>query len=245
MVLSSQIRILCGQLQMPWESLLYALEGCALYGYPDNSRLLQSHGLENIIQMERCRCLGANLSLDIVLETMRNLSAFEPNDKVYASSFISVLGNRFVELDYDKPAPRSYIDAAITLNHESWLLDYPFVSLSMVDDRTDTGASSDELRSWVPNWESPLLTYRLNTRSSALSASKNLANVRSDYQSSRDELHFEGVVCDQLLRLASSMPPRRLCDKYSVSGVNSIVFLDWFDWVNENRAVLGNPSRDV
>lgn len=187
------------------------------------------------VEKLRRRCLEGkphSLGLDGLLDLTRNLQATRATDKINAARSIlaSVMPGMasVLEVDYSEPDERVYLRAAEVLNNIKFV---PlFSSLAMAEDLESRRLNErPEFGSWIPEWLNQGHIYRLNCIDSSFFASKGREMGDLKFSGGK-EFCFKGCKVDRVDQVANYLPPRRLCDKYNVSGANSFFFSEWFEW---------------
>jgi hypothetical protein len=251
----------CGPLETSWADLCYGLEAYVFSGLPIH---LYNTGTQVILDwnnLRKHRLSGRLVTPSRVLETLRDLTATDRRDKIFATlSTIEATVPRptsggiergdpsqdfglnsflkWIIPDYTKAFHDICFDTAMALNSSN-IIETSFCSLSMVEDvasqrRVKSGTLQVDkapLPSWVPDWEFSRRIYRLNCTESRFMAYKG----RSAYSVALENntLRFAGCVVDAIDEVASYLPPRRWYDKYNTSGANSIIFLEWMERAQE------------
>jgi hypothetical protein len=193
--------------------------------------------------------IDESVTPDDILETLRDLKATDPRDKVYATlGLIDSLGPKrspndpspqWIQHDYNRSCEEVYIDTAIALNFSTAFISPHFSSLSMVEDSVQS-----TLPTWVPDWRIPHHIYRLNTMQSTFLASKGRSSELLHYD--EGSMTLTGCVVDTIGAIGDCLPPRHSYDKYNTS-IASNPFLDWFSFAaiadTSSRIRIGNQEK--
>jgi hypothetical protein len=200
---------------------------------------------------KQCLAIDGSVTPDNILETLRNLKATDPRDKVYANlGLIDSLGPKrspndpspqWIQHDYNRSCEEVYIDTAIALNSSTAFISPHFSSLSMVGDLVRS-----TLPSWVPDWRVPHHIYRLNTMQSTFLASKGRSSDVPYYYQGR--MTLTGCIVDTIDTIDADLPPRLPYQKYNTGSVSKHDFLNWFSRAasedRSSRIEIGNQEKD-
>ncbi|KAI0403773.1 heterokaryon incompatibility protein-domain-containing protein [Xylaria palmicola] len=222
-----------GSFDIVFNDFYWALEGYAILGSPNS---LYSNGIVKILNAASLRqsCRNGNVPrLVQVLDTIRGLSMARAGEELHLAQVImkSVRDSRLSQWDLT-----GYATAALELNRDVAV--YP-VSLSRAGQSLSSGAS------WIPNWSSSSSIHFLNNIGSTFDASG--SSQRLPYIPSGDSqlLILHGATVDRIRATSHYLPCRRLEDRYKVASINSIVFLEWFDWAAAELQAAGEEAKTL
>ena len=181
------------------------------------------------------------------------LQATRPRDRILCATLFPIASSETYSRLHDDSISRvaAYIMAAQLLNNTD--PSTPFVSMSLAGNTARPGVQRGEaerLPTWVPDWSDPqeLDICQLNEPASAFSAwSGHVAitgwNPLSDH--SHLQLQFRAVMIDTVQQISSYQPPRRPADRFSVAAMNSLLFSEWWDWLQRKTPdrYKGNEER--
>lgn len=240
LVCSRHLVLQCEYDEYLWDDFCAALEVCIFYpvhGYP------ASIGLFNVVVANYLRqrlhsSTNESLSFEemvIAMQYCKHL-ATDPRDQVF--TLYSVLGGeawakkaakRVPHIDYSLPVQTVYVEAAKALGP---------LSLSLVEAPEAPSSAFQDTRtpSWVPNWGVPRSVFLLNHPKSHFSASARIMDEIPSTKGRDDFPRFswEGIQVDTIKDVSEYLPPRRHRDHFNVSGMNTLIYDQWFEFARDH-----------
>ncbi|UPX15746.1 uncharacterized protein EKO05_0006185 [Ascochyta rabiei] len=238
-ICSRNLLIFDGEEGIPWGHFAGALLTWLLFNTTSSS----TPSVPFVISSEAMRrshvgISDTRLSLPDTLSGMHSFpgSTTNPRDSVFtAYSTLKAIDptNNVPTIDYSMTVNEVFCEAAFQLNDAS---SQP-LSLSLVD-----GARL-ELPSWTPDWTQHTARFLLNHAASNFSASpyamceaiyRHRSTDRRQKDAPNAEVAYVCLMVDAIQHRSGSLPPRRHCDHYAVSGANNYFFSKWHDFAKEH-----------
>lgn len=253
LVLSKTMLLRCGGVDLPWDVLADATEALVMFGFRPERGRLDSGQYENILMANilRQRYNEQVLSLtDIfLLVSASRLFATDPRDVMYSKmAFCSHTEREKIVVDYRIDAIDTYREAAVLMNTQSRAP----VSLLLTASRRN--AEESAFPSWTPKFDVQTQRLLLAHPASHLDACASLSSLQGwehviDYSLLRERhgIVLQGVVVDRLQTVKSYLPPRRICDQYSIEGNNMYSFVEWHEFAERAGGHAGPipPSDEI
>ena len=241
-LLCAQILVLqCGPLEVSWDDVCFALEGCDLYKCPS---VIKSDGLQMLLSTQTLRHVLsrglphqprflAQLFVALDESVVQAAVAWE---KIVGANSISqhLYGSHFVgRLDSDKGDNPNFALASVSLNKA---LGRPF-TLSLVE----SGGKRDPAAppSWVPNWGKARDLLLLDSPDGYFCASAVAQQhefVFLPSSTTPQPFKFTGVIIDTVhLTAKDALGPRRCWEHYSPTGVDACMIISyWWELAQES-----------
>ncbi|KAK5677771.1 hypothetical protein LTS10_009654 [Elasticomyces elasticus] len=231
-VLSSRLLLRCGSVQLDWDVLSNALRAMIMYGTHAELKAVQ---VENLLVADllqnRYRRNQLSFSESLLAVRSCTFAVTIPQDYVHALLSLHKPGPDKVEYSRNpQDLYRRVTDILGDTFHAAI-----FLALSGLQDNSDR----DNASSWVPQFDIRRQRMLLAHPNCHFLAS---AAIYDNLTEVLRLLKCQGCFVDEVAVVKSYLPPRRMCDQYSVAGDNLFEFFRWYQFASGSQSA---PSADV